>query len=129
MRNINYSFLPAGSLPCSRFVQVVDTKEAVKDDFHRLLSLVYSIDERTKLPTSDLSVLASDTVPSDIADFVRTQLLKEIQPVQSSIINGHQIDDDTLLALTRNPNEGNRAYIDRVDNYLREINKQSSEGD
>lgn len=126
MRNINYSFLPPGTLPVDKII-TCESKEVIKTDFARLLDLVYSIDPRTKLPMSDLSILMSDTVPPDIADFVRKQLMQEVSPVQSSIVNGQQIDDDTLFALTRNPNEGNRAYIDRVDNYLRSINKSSED--
>ena len=127
MRNINYSFLPPGSLPSSRSIPF--EKEVVgESDTDRLLKLVYALDERTKLPSSDLSILASDSVPPEIAEFVRTQLLNPIDCGVSSIKNGEQIDDDTLLALTRNSRETPLEYVTRVNNYLVDINK-SSEGD
>lgn len=91
----------------------------------RLLRLVYVPDKRTGLPTGELTVLASDTVSPDIADWIRRQLLNPVPSTDvSSVVQGSQIDDDTLLSLTRNSFETDRQYIDRVDGLLREWNKK-----
>lgn len=101
-------------------VSQVDSSELT-----RLLKLVYVPDKRTGLPTGELTVLASDSVSPDIADWIRKQLLNPVQiSGVSSVVDGHQVDDDTLLALTRNPLETDRAYISRVDGLLREWNKK-----
>lgn len=126
MRNISYTFLPPGIVPSVKKFENID-KPVETSDMDRLLSLVYATDPRTGLASSDLSILASDSVPAEIADFVRKNLMQPVADVQSSIINGEQVDDDTLFALTRNINESSRDYVDRVDNYLRSINQKSGE--
>lgn len=105
----------------------VKVREVVTDssELTRLLRLVYVPDKRTGLPTGELSVLASDTVSPDIADWIRRQLLNPIPNTDvSSVVQGSQLDDDTLLSLTRNSFETDRQYIDRVDGLLREWNKK-----
>lgn len=126
MRNINYTFLPCGTIPRVRKFEKCD-KPVETSDLDRLISLVYATDPRTGLASSDLSILASDSVPPEIADFVRKNLMQPVAAVPSSFVNGEQVDDDTLFALTRNINESSRDYVDRVDNYLRSINQKSGD--
>lgn len=126
MRNLNYSTLPEGSKPSCKVIKPysdsVDTSELA-----RLLKLVYVPDKRTGLPTGELSVLASDKVSPEIANWVRTQLLQPIDVSSpSSIVGGTQLSDDVLLSLTRNSGESDRAYIDRVDSLLRDWNKEEN---
>lgn len=104
------------------------------DDVHddselsRLVQLVYKQDERTGIASSDLSVLVSDTVNPQIAEWVRVQLLNPVGFAPSSIKDGQQVDEETLFALVRNHGESRSDYVDRVNNLLREWNKPS-EGD
>lgn len=123
MSNRNYGLVHdvynRGDIKVRKRVSQVDSSELT-----RLLKLVYVPDKRTGLPTGELTVLASDTVSPDIANWVRTQLLNPLpNSGVSSVVDGHQIDDDTLVALTRNPLESDRSYIARVDGLLREWNK------
>lgn len=103
--------------------------ESVRDDseLNRICQLVYAPDQKTGLPSSDLMILFSDSVPADIADWVRKNLQNphEIGGV-SSVVQGQDIDDDTLLELTRHRDESSVQYIDRVNNYLRKINEGSN---
>lgn len=94
------------------------------DDLHddselnRLISLVYSPDEKTGIASSDLNVLVSDSVNPQIADWVRTQLLRPVGFAPSSIKDGKQVDEETLFALTRNHGESQSDYVDRVNQLL-----------
>lgn len=127
MRNLNYSFL---AHPITEDFIDVPVKELpfVVDDFHRLCDLVFAPHPVTKLPCSDLQVLFSNSVPDEIADFVRRNLQSPQQMGVSSIIEGHQVDDDTLLALTRNIGEDDRSYIDRCDGLIREYMSKQEKG-
>ena len=98
------------------------------DEISHLVSLVYKPDERTGLASSDLNVLFSDSVPSAIADWVRSQVMRPVGFAASSIKNGVQVDDDTLFALTRDMNETTQGYINRVDGLLKQWNL-TNEGD
>ena len=127
MRQRNYNTLPCGVLP----VDIRHKKAAENTDtseLNRLLKLVYAADKRTCLPTGELSVLASDSVPPEVAQWVRTQLLNPISDNSvSSILGNTQLDDDTILSLVRNVGESDIDYINRCDSNLREWNKKNEE--
>ena len=130
MRNINFGALP----PIYNTYKPIETLGLGKDkvvkssEMDQLLKLVYAPDKRTHLPSGDLQVLASDSVNPQIADWVRKQLLQPVNDNSiSSSIAGQQIDDDTLLALTRNYGESSDSYINRCNNLLREWNKAMKE--
>lgn len=123
MRDLHYNTLSGlhltGDIIHKRKASSVATTE-----LQRLIKLVYVKDERTNLPTGELSVLASDTVSPDIVDFVRRNLLQPIGDTGlSSVVQNIQLDDDTIIQLTRNLGESDRQYIDRCDALLREWNK------
>lgn len=123
----NYNTLPCGIVPGTI---KLESREVPEDssEMARLLKLVYAPDIRTGLPSSDISILASDKVPPEVAQWVRTQLLNPMPDNSvSSIVQNTQMDDDTILALVRNVGEDDRAYIDRVDGLLREWNKKNEE--
>lgn len=123
----NYNTLPPGIVPSSI---KLESREVYEDnsEMARLLKLVYAPDKRTGLPGSDISILASDSVPPEVAQWVRTQLLNPMPDYSvSSVVQNTQMDDDTILALVRNVGEDDRAYIDRVDGLLREWNKKNEE--
>lgn len=123
----NYNTLPPGIIPCSIKLEPREVPED-NSEMVRLLKLVYAPDKRTGLPSSDVSVLASDSVPAEVAQWVRTQLLNPMPDNSvSSVVQNTQMDDDTILALVRNVGEDDRAYIDRVDGLLREWNKKNEE--
>lgn len=123
----NYNTLPSGIVPSSIKLEPREVPED-NSEMVRLLKLVYAPDKRTGLPSSDISILVSDSVPSEVAQWVRTQLLNPMPDNSvSSVVQNTQMDDDTILALVRNVGEDDRAYIDRVDGLLREWNKKNEE--
>ena len=127
MRNINYAFNPVGTLPMDKVLEL-DFMPVNTSDVDRMVSLVYAPHAKTKLPCSDLQVLFSDSVPPEVADWVRKNLQGQVAMSPSSIVNGEQVDDDTLIALTRQVGESDIDYINRCDNLIRSFNNKS-EGD
>ena len=118
-----YNTIPK-PLPFGDVVKKFNDSAVESSELSRLLKLVYVADERTGLPAGELSVLASDSVPPEVAQWIRTQLLNPIPDTSiSSVVNNTQLDDDTILALTRIVGESDRDYIDRVDGLLRDWNK------
>lgn len=98
------------------------------DEMSRLVQLVYAPDEKTGLASSDLNVLVSDSVNPQIAEWVRQQILRPVGFAPSSIRDGNQVDDETLFALTRDMNESQNSYIERVNGLLKNWNT-NDEGD
>lgn len=126
MRNLNYAFLPPGIVPCE--IELSFKEVPLKnDEVDRVCSLVFAPNPKTLLPCSDLQVLFSDSVPAEIADWVRKNLQAPQSMSPSSIINGEQVDDDTLIALTRNVGEDNISYINRCNALIKDMYK-SQEG-
>ena len=124
-----YNTIPAG-LPPAEVVLKQREKNVDTSELSRVLKLVYAADNRTGLPAGELSVLASDSVPPEVAQWIRSQLLNPIVDNSvSSIVNNTQLDDDTILSLTRNVGESDREYIDRVDGLLRDWNKEEFKED
>lgn len=126
MRNINFFGL-TGLCPNHPFVDYNEKDCRDDSELNRLCKLVYAADERTGLPSSDLTVLFSDSVPADIAAWVRQnlQMPHNLDGV-SSIKNGQQIDDDTILQLTRGKSESREDYINRVNSFLVSQNEGSN---
>lgn len=125
MRNIRF----IGSVPCVELpiIRSIPKRERVEDssELGRLCQLVYATDPRTNLPSGDLQVLFGDNVNPDIRDWITRQLL---QPVDfgdvSSIKQGQQLDDDTILSCMRKRGESSSEYISRMNDYLLSINNK-----
>lgn len=92
-------------------------------ELSRLLKLIYKENPRTKLAESDLSILASDSVNPEIANWVRTQLMRPQDFGEKSIYQGQQVDDDTIMDLTRNCGESVDDYFVRVRSYVDNLKK------
>lgn len=127
MKQRNYNTLPCGVLPADirhkKHAENTDTSE-----LSRLLKIVYAADKRTGLPSGELTVLASDSVPAEVANWVRTQLLNPMPDNSvSSIVGNTQLDDDTILSLVRNVGESDIDYINRCDSNLRAWNEKHEE--
>ena len=127
MKQRNYNTCPCGVV--AKDIKLKPPGVAQDNtELSRLLKIVYAADKRTGLPTGELSVLASDSVPPEVAQWVRTQLLNPLPDNSiSSVVGNTQLDDDTIFSLVRNVGEDDRAYIDRVDNLLQEWNKNHEE--
>ena len=127
MRNIN--FFGMENLPPTSDLNFDTPTVADQSELNKVCQLVYAVDERTKLPSGDLNVLFSDSVPADIADWVKRNLQ---QPIDvggtTSVFDGKEVDDDTIAACVRERNETQIEYINRMDNYLRKLYNDNQEG-
>ena len=85
-----------------------------------ILKLVYAPDERTGLPTGDLTYLVSDKANPQVKEFIKTQLLMDTSAARN-VSAKYNLSDDDILALTRNADES-------IENYAMRLN-QSIERD
>ena len=96
--------------PRVREKEVVEKAESPQDS---LLSIVYGIDERTGLPTGDLSYLVSDKANPQVKEFILSNLMKDVSSAQN-VAAKYNLSDDDILALSRNTGESVQAYADRL---------------
>lgn len=101
-----------------------------------LLSLVYKRDERTGLPTGDLSYLVSDKANPEVKQFILDNLMQDVSSAKN-ISAPAGLSDGDVLALSRNVGESVADYatrlnqsIDRdkwiLDNYKKNVQSKSS---
>ena len=127
MKQRNYNTMPAGVIPADIEIKKV-AESTDTSELSRLLKIVYAADKRTGLPCGELQVLASDSVPPEVANWVRTQLLNPMPDNSvSSVVGNTQLDDDTIMQLVRTFGESDIDYINRCDSLLREWNKNNEE--
>lgn len=99
-------------------VEVSDEKPMEKhnpDDV--FLKIVYSIDERTKLPKGDLQYLVSDKVNSEVKQWILNNLLVDLSPAAfHSSVKG--LSDDDIAELAMQPSETVQDYCARVNQFM-----------
>ena len=99
-------------------VEVSDEKPMEKhnpDDV--FLKIVYSIDERTRLPKGDLSYLVSDKVNPEVKQWILEHLLIDMSPAAfHSSVKG--LSDDDIAALAMQPTETIQDYCSRVNQFM-----------
>lgn len=95
----------------------VEVKKTPQD---ALLSVIYAIDERTKLPTGDLAYYVSDSVNPQIKEFILKNLLMDVSSAANPTFNSKEISDDLALDLMRQPNETPDAYRSRLNQFASE---------
>lgn len=82
-----------------------------------LLSLVYKRDERTGLPTGDLSYLVSDKANPEVKQFILDNLMQDVSAAKNvSAPAGLSADD--VLALSRNSGESIADYVARLNQSI-----------
>lgn len=82
-----------------------------------LLSLVYRRDERTGLPTGDLSYLVSDKANPEVKQFILDNLMQDVSAAKNvSAPAGLSADD--VLALSRNSGESIADYAARLNQSI-----------
>lgn len=95
--------------------KVVQESHDPKDAF---LRIVYSLDERTKLPTGDLTYLVSDKVNPEIKQWVLDNIMLDTSSAAHVCpVNG--MSDDDIAALARSPKETSIEYMQRLNDYAR----------
>lgn len=87
-----------------------------------LLSVVYSTDERTGLPTGDLGYLVNKNANPDVRRFILDNIMTDVSSAANpSIPDG--ISDDLAFDLSRKPMESVEAYGNRINEYY-SMNKE-----
>lgn len=91
----------------------VEIPQSPKDS---LIQLIYAPDERTNLPTGDLSYWVSDSVNPQIKDFILKNLLFDTSSAASpSIPDG--LDDSLAFDLSRQRDESLESYVNRINEF------------
>ena len=92
----------------------VDTKLSATDN---ILRVIYAPDPRTNLPTGDLNYWVSDSVSSEIKEFIKANLFMDVSSAKN-IHAANGLSDEDILALSRQPNESVEEYASRLNNSI-----------
>lgn len=117
-RNVNidydrrFELLESGEkvLPQEKKVEVVQTP------FDSLIKTIYAPDERTGLPTGDLTYYVSDSVNPEIKEFILKNLLVDTSSVANPAVP-EGIDMDTAVLLSRHRDETAEQYRERLNQF------------
>lgn len=117
-RNVNidydcrFELLESGEkvLPQEKKVEVVQTP------FDSLIKTIYAPDERTGLPTGDLTYYVSDSVNPEIKEFILKNLLVDTSGAANPTVP-EGIDMDTAVLLSRKRDETAEQYRERLNQF------------
>lgn len=83
-----------------------------------LLSLVYSLDPITKLPTGDLGYLVSDKANPEVKNWILQNIMIDVSSAAAPA-PPKGLSDDDIASLARDPHESSQAYMERVNQYAK----------
>lgn len=110
MIDIEAQFVAPDNVP-----ELVQDRHDAKDSF---LSIVFSVDPLTKLPTGDLQYMVSDKVNPEVKQWVIQNLLLDTSAAKAPAAP-RGLSDDDVMALVRQPNESSQAYMNRVNMFAK----------
>lgn len=96
---------------------LLDSDEKQMNCNDSLLSIVYAPDERTGLPTGDLTYFVSDKANPQIKQFILDNLMQDVSSAKN-VSAPADLDDDTILALSRGHNEDVQSYMERLNSSI-----------
>lgn len=96
---------------------LLDTDEKQKSCNDSLLSIVYALDERTCLPSGDLTYFVSDKANPQVKQFILDNLMQDVSSAKN-IPAPVDLDDDTILELSRGHNEDVQSYMERLNSSI-----------
>lgn len=95
---------------CGEVVECKDTVPAI-------LQSIYALDPVTKLPTGDIMCYLSSQTPPEIKQFILDNLMVDTSSQKlPSLPDG--IDDESVFALQRQPDENVDSYRNRVSQFM-----------
>ena len=114
-RNISERFAFARSCDFkSKYERIpLNPQEEKKTPVDTLLSIVYAPDERTGLPTGDITYYVSDKASEDVKNFILKNLMNDVSAAKN-IGNNLGLSDDALLELSKGSRESMDEYILRL---------------
>lgn len=121
-------YLFKGALGCTFMeaseVEVLDVVRSPKDD---ILDLIFSQDPRTGFPTGALEAYMSDSTNIEVREYLDKVLFKELP---DNLPTGDllqflkdDVDTDFLAKVSRNQFESNEDYMERLQSYFDELEK------
>lgn len=113
LSNFNDELIEKLSAP----IEVEKVDEGSFKPVDSLLSLVYKRDERTGLPTGDLSYLVSDKANPEVKRFILDNLMQDVSAAKN-ISAPAGLSEDDVLALSRNSNESIAEYAARLNQSI-----------
>lgn len=87
-----------------------------KDPNESFIRLVYTIDERTKLPIGDIHYLVTDDVNPALKEYVIKNLLFDTSGIANPPLP-EGVPDDVAVALARDSREDTPTYIHRLNRF------------
>lgn len=92
--------------------------DSLKVEQDKLLSIIFAVDEFTRLPKGDLALYLGENCNPSVREYIEKNLL---QSVSSENLQTSELDDDTILQLTRGVDESRRDYVARINNYMEQL--------
>lgn len=92
--------------------------DSLKVEQDKLLSIIFAVDEFTRLPKGDLALYLGENCNPSVREYIEKNLL---QSVSSESLQTSELDDDTILQLTRGVDESRRDYVARINNYMEQL--------
>lgn len=89
--------------------------------FDEIVRIVYQPDERTGLPTGDLTYFVSDSVNPEIKQFILNNIMLDTSSAANVPIP-KGMDEGLAFDLMRQPNEELNSYRNRLNDYI-QMNK------
>lgn len=82
-----------------------------------LLKLIYSMDERTKCPTGDLTFFVNEKANPEVKKFILDNLMFDVSSAAKPSLG--DLPDDLILELTRKDGEDLEAYAERLNSEVK----------
>lgn len=92
--------------------------DSLKVEQDKLLSIIFAVDEFTRLPKGDLALYLGENCNPSVREYIEKNLF---QSVSSENLQTSDLDDDTILQLTRGVDESRRDYVARINNYMEQL--------
>lgn len=113
--------LPVGMryLPYDLFTVPEDTvwdlPKTVRTNGQEILEQIYALDERTKLPSSDVAVYLGENTHPEIKQYIKDNLFGDTHPLN---LGTADVPDDVISELTRGVDEPAGIYAQRINKYI-----------
>lgn len=104
--------------------QILEARKRAFDDFvsvvkqqDPMLSMIF-VTDASGLPNGDLALYLGENCNPDVREYIQKNLLNDVG--RENLSTG-DLDDDTILNLTRGADESRQSYVARVNQYMQEI--------
>ena len=84
----------------------------------QLFDQIFSVNPKTLLPDGDIAVFMSENTSPEVRNYISQMLMNPLPDDSSALPSGYDIDEDTLVGLTRRGSESINDYRSRVVNFL-----------